>query len=182
MRPPPMPVRATRPRAVDRTHGAPASLDDLYRDYAHYVAWFANRLLGRSDEADDLVHDVFVAIASTTPPADPAAIRRWIKAITVRRALNRLRWRRVRARFGVVRAGRYDAVDPAASPDDRALVAEIHAVMERLRPKDRVAWLLRHVEGESLEDVAAICGCSLATAKRRIAAAHQRIRETLGGV
>jgi RNA polymerase sigma-70 factor (ECF subfamily) len=35
-----------------------------------------------------------------------------------------------------------------------------------------VAWLLRHVEGERLQDVALACGCSLATAKRRIASAQ----------
>jgi DNA-directed RNA polymerase specialized sigma24 family protein len=38
------------------------------------------------------------------------------------------------------------------------------------------------VEGERLEDVAEQCGCSLATAKRWIAAAHARIEQELGHV
>jgi RNA polymerase sigma-70 factor (ECF subfamily) len=43
----------------------------------------------------------------------------------------------------------------------------------------RVAWTLRYVEGEKLERVAEHCGCSLATAKRRIAAAHAKIQSEL---
>ena len=43
----------------------------------------------------------------------------------------------------------------------------------------RLAWSLRYVEGEKLEQVAEHCGCSLATAKRRISAAHARIQAEL---
>jgi RNA polymerase sigma-70 factor, ECF subfamily len=42
-----------------------------------------------------------------------------------------------------------------------------------------VAWSLRHIEGERLDEVAALCECSLATAKRRIAAASVRLEEML---
>jgi RNA polymerase sigma-70 factor (ECF subfamily) len=40
--------------------------------------------------------------------------------------------------------------------------------------------MLRHVEGEALEQVAAACGCSLATVKRRIDAADTQIRRETG--
>ncbi len=40
--------------------------------------------------------------------------------------------------------------------------------------------MLRRVEGEKLEDIASIVGCSLATAKRRIRAADVLIRAALG--
>ena len=38
-----------------------------------------------------------------------------------------------------------------------------------------------HIEGEKLEGVAARGGCSLATAKRRIAAAHAFVQSELHG-
>jgi len=41
----------------------------------------------------------------------------------------------------------------------------------------RIAWTLRNLDGMPLADVADACGCSLATAKRRIAAAHELIEE-----
>ena len=44
------------------------------------------------------------------------------------------------------------------------------------RPKLRVPWILHHIEGESLPEVARLCGVSLATVKRRVAGADERIR------
>jgi DNA-directed RNA polymerase specialized sigma24 family protein len=42
-----------------------------------------------------------------------------------------------------------------------------------------LAWSLRHLEGERLEDVAERCGCSLATAKRWIATAQARLEKEI---
>jgi RNA polymerase sigma-70 factor (ECF subfamily) len=42
---------------------------------------------------------------------------------------------------------------------------------------DRIAWTLRHVERHGLEGVAALTGCSLATAKRRIQRAQSYLSE-----
>jgi RNA polymerase sigma-70 factor (ECF subfamily) len=53
-------------------------------------------------------------------------------------------------------------------------------VLDELPAKERIAWVLRHLEGEQLEDVARIVGCSLATVKRRIAAAHETVKEMMG--
>ena len=41
----------------------------------------------------------------------------------------------------------------------------------------RLAWMLRHVDGHTLPEVAAALGVSLATAKRRLAEAEQVVRE-----
>ena len=51
------------------------------------------------------------------------------------------------------------------------------SVLRRLPQRERIAWTLRYVEDESLEMVATACGCSLATAKRWIAAADAEIRK-----
>jgi RNA polymerase sigma-70 factor (ECF subfamily) len=44
----------------------------------------------------------------------------------------------------------------------------------------RIAWILRFVEDYRLDEVADACGCSLATAKRRIAAAQTVVDAHLG--
>ena len=41
--------------------GEPVEIDGLFRDHASYVAAIGLRLLGRRDEVDDLVQDVFLA-------------------------------------------------------------------------------------------------------------------------
>jgi RNA polymerase sigma-70 factor (ECF subfamily) len=68
---------------------------------------------------------------------------------------------------------------PGAAPDERALLQKVYQLLDAQPVRERLAWCLRHVEGEPLERVAELCGCSLATAKRRIAAVQARLDRAL---
>ena len=68
-----------------------------------------------------------------------------------------------------------EIADDGVGADERRLIAQVYRALDRVPIRDRVAWVLRNVEGESLQQVAELCGCSLATAKRRIARAHAKI-------
>jgi RNA polymerase sigma-70 factor (ECF subfamily) len=59
--------------------------------------------------------------------------------------------------------------------ETRAELALLAKALDRLSAAERIAWMLRHVEGLPLEEIAQECECSLATVKRRIAAAAKRI-------
>jgi RNA polymerase sigma-70 factor, ECF subfamily len=158
------------------------SFDALFRSYAGYVAAISLRILGHGDDVEDVVQDVFVdAMRGIHTLVDPTGVKRWLATITVHVASRRLRRRRFLRAFGVDRSP-VEVVAPGASPDERALLAEIFQVLDTLRTNDRVAWSLRYLEGERLEEVAVICRCSLATAKRRIAVAQTAIEEAVGHV
>lgn len=170
---------ATKPGA--QRHG----LAELYDNYAPYVAWFASRLLPRQDEVEDVVQEVFLIAADNLERlTEPPRIRAWLKTVTLRRIGRRLRWARVRARFGIVPTPT-DSVEhlvasPQASPEDRAALREVFDILGRMPVDLRIAWTLRHMHEETLESVAELAGCSLATAKRRVAAAQERIQKELG--
>ena len=88
--------------------------------------------------------------------------------------------RRLRALLGFDGDHSYEHVAaPGASPEHGALLARVYAALDALPVEQRLAWTLRHVEGEGLDEVARLCGCSLATVKRRITTAHERIQEAL---
>lgn len=159
-------------------------LDGLFRRYAPYVAAIAHRLLGRDEDVDDTIQEVFVAaVRGVHALRDPAAIRGWLARVTVRVARQRLRKRRVRVFLGLDEPVVYDSVvDHSASAEQRALLSRVYSVLDDLPANQRIAWSLRHIEGEPLENVASMSGCSLATAKRRIAAAAQRIEEAFADV
>ncbi len=161
----------------------PADFATLYRDYGRYVGAVALRILGRDDEVDDVVQEVFLsAIQGLGALRDADALRGWLRTITVRTARGRLQRRRFHAWLGLDRVPNYeDLVAPGASPEHRALLAAVYRRLDGLPVADRLAWSLRHIEGEPLEEVARLCECSLATAKRRIAAAHKAIGQDLGG-
>ncbi len=159
---------------------APATFDALFQRYGRYVAAVAVRLLGRDDhEVDDVVQDVFwLASRRMHRLPDLDAARGWLVTATTRLVRRRLRRRRWRALFRAEMPA-HDPPAPGATPEQRALLVRLYGVLDRLPIELRLAWLLRHVEGEPLEDVARACGCSLATAKRRIMAAQQALQEVL---
>lgn len=157
------------------------TIDAVYRRHAPYVATVGLRILGRPDEVEDLVQDVFLAARRTLRTVrDPRSIQSWLATIAVRVAKKRLvkrdRWRLLGLRATPEQLG----LVAAASPEDAALISAVYRALDALRPDLRIAWVLRYVEGERLEGVARLCGCSLATAKRRIAAAHAAVREAVG--
>jgi len=178
-----MPRADTSPplRLVQDGAPEPLTLETAYRDYARWVAHLALRVLGRDHEVDDIVQDVFVAAASGLKRLrDPRAAHAWLGTVTLRLALRRLRARRVLALVGLDPQPDYGALcSRDASPEQRAQISQLYRALDRLPAQERIAWTLRHVEAERLEEVATLCRCSLATAKRRIAAAEDRLREEL---
>lgn len=159
------------------------TLEALYEDYAPYVGAVASRLLGRASEVEDVVQDVFaVAVRGLRRRDDEREVKGWLAKVTVRRCVRQLRLRRLWSFVDGSASPSYERLaEPSAGPEERRLVSEVYRAMDRLPAHERVAWTLRHVEGETLEDVARLCGCSLATAKRRIASAHEKLTRRLEG-
>src|SRR5688572_3703940 len=53
-------------------------LDSLFRRYSSYVAAIAYRLLGREEDVDDTIQEVFLAaVRGVHAVRDPAAVRAW---------------------------------------------------------------------------------------------------------
>ncbi len=168
----------TRARAGERW-----AEEALFRRHVRGVWRVALRMVGHQADAEDVVQDTFATVLqSLGSMRDGQALRAWLLQVAVRHAHRRLRRRRLR-RFLGLDEGVPEAVlaeTPGATgarPEARAELRLVDRALARMPPAERIAWVLRHVEGETLEDVARACGCSLATAKRRIAAAEARLAE-----
>ena len=157
----------------------PPVLAELFRRYARYVATIGFKLLGRDDELDDLVQDVFIeAHRGLHQLRDVEAAKGWLARITVRRAIRRLRRQKLRAFFSLEALAEHPCVvDAAATPEERAHIASTYRLLETLPVPQRIVWLLRHVEGETLDAIAALCACSKATVQRRLRAAQRTLGE-----
>jgi RNA polymerase sigma-70 factor (ECF subfamily) len=168
---------APLPADLDALH-----FDALYRRYAPYVAAIAVRLLGRDGEVDDLVQDVFVEVLrGLAKLREPAAFKGWLAQITVRTATRRLRQRNVRRALHLSEAPiDYEALAaPSATPDQRALLARVYRVLDRLPARTRVIWILRNVLDEPLHVVAELSECSQSTVQRRLVDAQSALDEEL---
>jgi RNA polymerase sigma-70 factor, ECF subfamily len=153
--------------------------DQVFRRYSPYVARVALRLLGSDGEVDDLVQDVFLeAHRGLARVREAGALGGWLARICVRRATRRLRRRRLLALLSLdTVAERELPFDSSASPEERAEAIRLYRKLDRLPVLERVAWLLRHVEGESLDDMVTLCGCSKSTVQRRLRSAEARLQQ-----
>lgn len=159
--------------------GQPWAMEALFRRHARFVNGLAFRLMPRDAELDDLVQDSFVeALASLDRLTDPGAFKGWLGSIVVRTAHKRIRRRRLMERVGLRRREPIDldAVVPSTSSPEAALeLRRVYAVLESMGAEERIALVLRRVEGLELTEIAERMGLSLATVKRRLVAAEARL-------
>jgi len=157
------------------------AFDPLFERYHRYVAGIAVRLMGRDDsDVDDVVQDVFLlASRRLSRLSDMTSAKGWLAVVTTRTVRRKLVRRRFR-RFFHVDSPAPEVPAPGASPEEHAVLRRVYEVLETLPVDQQLAWSLRHLEGEQLDGVASACGCSLATAKRRVEAATVSIRKVLG--
>ena len=164
------------PRAALR-----ARLDELFTQHSPYVARLAHRMMGRDSEVDDIVQDVFVQLLRHVEQIrHPDAVGAWLETTTVRMIRRRLRMRRIVLLLGLGEVDTEEVIDGGCSPEDRAAFKAVYAVLDTLGVNVRIAWILRYLEQERIEDVAQLCKCSTRTAKRWIARAQVAVKGALG--
>jgi RNA polymerase sigma-70 factor, ECF subfamily len=155
--------------------GRPDAGRKLFERYGRDIERVLFRVLGPDTELPDLLHDVFLAgLTSIDQVREPSALRGWLTGIAVRKArkciVKRRRWRIIQF------------FAPTDMPEGEARVAPLevsealrctYEVLDRLPPDERLAFALRHIDGMELTTVAAACGVSLATIKRRLVRAQR---------
>ncbi|MBN2344444.1 MAG: sigma-70 family RNA polymerase sigma factor [Deltaproteobacteria bacterium] len=153
--------------------------NDVFNRFASYVASVALRLLGDESIVDDMVQDVFLDCyrkLDTLQSMEHA--RRWLVKVTVRKASKRLHRNKMMRLLRLADASSLELSIPVVTAEQRSELALLYRLLDRLPVPVRLAWSMRYLEGAQISDVAFACGCSVATAKRRIRAAQ----ETLLGV
>jgi RNA polymerase sigma-70 factor (ECF subfamily) len=155
------------------TGGDLDALGVLYDRYAVMLMAVAYRLLMAKADAEDVVHDVFVGL--------PEAFRRyeergalvgWLKRVTVRVALSRLRREEVRATQSL------DGSVGAPSRDAAAAI-DLDSAVATLPPSLRAVLVLKEIEGYSHAEIADMIGISVAASKVRLHRALRALRDLL---
>ena len=176
-----------RPRGIGEAQLVAAALegerwakDALFRRHGRSTARLGARIMATTQDVDDIVHDAFIrAFEKLEQLQDPEAFKAWVQRIAVSRTRNMLRRRRLERTLGLFH-GDGDATlerlaSPGTSPEERAALAFIDDLLLRSPANQRIAWVLRVVEGHSVAEVATLCNCSESTAKRRIRAVQRRV-------
>ena len=158
------------------------ALEALYKRHARSVMRLGNFLLGRSADVDDVVQDTFIrAFDRLDDLRQPDRFGAWVLRIAANLSRSRLRRRRLLASLGLDRGDDDVPLDQlttaGVTPEQRAELAALRRVLNRLPADQRVAWTLRRVEGWSLDQTAEAIGVSLATVKRRLRQADAAVAD-----
>jgi RNA polymerase sigma factor (sigma-70 family) len=171
----------TRPVPDDRTlatlaaAGDRAAFESIYRAHADRTFALLTRLIGPDREREDLLQETFVRLHAALPRyRGDASLITFIYQITTHVALDHLRRRRPLDELDLD-----GEIDPSATPADQAQrreeLARALAMLEKLPPKHRVAFVLREVLGYSHQEVAVLVGSFAATARMRVNAAKRKL-------
>jgi RNA polymerase sigma-70 factor (ECF subfamily) len=153
--------------------GDPRALDEFFHRYVGRVERVLGRLAGATPDLEDMVQHTFLeAFSSFGRFMGEASLATWVTRIAVHVAYAQLRKGvRRQAALNVVLAGEGQATAPHGLENafnDRQIAARLHVLLDRVKPKKRLAFLLYTVEGHSIEEVAALTGSSRAATKSRI--------------
>ena len=174
---------------VRYARGDAAAFELLYRRHEMRIWRYLERNVGNRATADELMQEVWFAVARDAARYEPAArFTTWLFTIAHNRMIDSIRTSR---RHLSLETLGYEAesvvreltADPSAGPLAAAVArdqaAALFQAVEQLSPEQREAFLLQ-VEGDlRVEEIAAITRCSFETAKSRLRYARAKLRELL---
>jgi RNA polymerase sigma-70 factor (ECF subfamily) len=173
--------------------GDPEAFARLVALHEGMVFNLAARLLGDSEEARDVAQNVFLHVYRKLGQFEGrSGLRTWIYRITVNQCHNRRRWWRSRRKekerpLEDVTSGP-DAIRLADDRPETSPFAQVrrrerarrvqHALLE-LSFDHRAVLVLREIEGQSCEAIAAALGIAVGTVKSRLSRAREALRQRL---
>jgi RNA polymerase sigma factor (sigma-70 family) len=155
----------------------------IHLRYNDRLLAFARRLLrGTGHDADDIVQDAFIRALHGLRATDAEMhLRPWLYMIVRNRAMDELRKPgRVAAELDeVAHLHPADDADPALRAIERELLGEVVAEIGRLPERQRVALVMRELEGATHAEMSAALGTSIPATKSLLVRARDALHEAV---
>ena len=161
-------------KAVARKATAGPDVYSVYAEFAGPMYWYALSLLGRAEEAEDVVHDVFVALLRRRGGEDLRYPRAYLLTAVRRHVLTR-------------RRRRPEAALPEESPLSWVEVAgdweqaiDVDRAVRELPEEQREVVTLKVLGELTFREIAKVVGIPENTAQSRYRRALEKLRERSG--
>ena len=175
-------------------HGDPQAFEQLVRSYDQSVLRMALNLLHSQEDARDVYQEAFLRVYRNLPRFRfDCAFSTWLYRIVANLCLDQIRKRKVRKeepaslstaggdvdRFQFMAENRAD-VDPQRQIMSSEVNARVQDVLDRLTPRERIVFEMRHFQGMRLRAIGEALGVTEEAAKNCLFRATQKMRAELG--
>ena len=164
--------------------GEQLALRQLIDRHGRGLRLFARRYLGASDDAEDVVQDVFVSIWKNAKRFDRSKARAttWIYRIAANRCIDVRRWRKFRMFIGFEEAHEAfpsDEPDADARMGARQELAMVRSGLGQLPERQRMALLLRAVADLDVPVIPEVMETSAGSVEQLLVRARRTLRAQL---
>lgn len=150
----------------------------LVERYRQRLGRYATSILNDADAAQDAMQEAFIrAFDSLEMLREPEGFGGWFYRIVTNQCHNLRSRRRPQTDVAKVRLEAPDRTEARVERDEMA--EAIDDALEELTEEQREAFLLKHVQGMSYEQMAEILGAGEDALKMRVYRARDRLREIL---
>jgi len=169
------------------------AFDALVRLYDQHVLRLALQVVGSPEEARDLYQEAFLKVyRSIGQFRREAKFSTWLYRVVMNVCLDHLRRQKTRKEVPApqVEDGETEflqtvrderpAVDPERTTHSREINRRIQMALERLNPRERMIFELKHYQGLKLKVIGEMCKTTEQTAKNCLSRATQKLRVELG--
>lgn len=167
--------------------GERRALEAVFRAEAPALERRIARMVGPRADVEDLLQATLIAAIGAFPRfRGEASVRTWLARIAVHVVRDHLRRpeQRRKVALELLPSGEH-TIDRSPSPEGavetRRRLARLYHHLDALDPKKRIAFVLHVLEGQSVEEVAALTDASVVATKSRIfwarRALHARLRK-----
>lgn len=173
------PASSPDPAALARAAAAGdiGALGALYDEYAKPLYRTALRLSGNSEDAQDIVHDLFVGLPEALRHYDEQGkLDAWLRRIVVRLALMRHRGDDRRREVPLDAGAEPTSVSRA---DSRLEVDEVQRAVDALPTPLRAVLVLKQIEGYTHDEIAQLLGISAGASRVRLTRALNALGRSL---
>lgn len=171
--------------------GDVSAYNTLVLHYQNAVYNLAYRIMGEPAAADDVTQEAFISAYKAIRRFRGGSFKSWLMRIVTNACYDELRRRKRRPQSSLDQIVEVHESSPLLASEDNQspeqfqhqsdLVAAIQHCLDSLPEEQRMAAVLRDVEGYDYREISNIMSISLGTVKSRLSRARLKLRECLQG-
>ncbi|KQM61102.1 RNA polymerase sigma factor [Agreia sp. Leaf210] len=156
--------------------GDTRAFEVLARRYGPLLRAYARRILGSSDEVDDVVQETLITAWRDLPSLnDGAVVKSWLMRIASHKSIDRIRARKNHLDVDDVDAAQPDRLSPHAISEAASLHEAVSRALATLPLDQQRCWVLREVGEHSYDEIAEQMGIPASTVRGLLSRARRNL-------